>query len=92
MVGVLCTVYLRLVTDMKAMIKKAIPAQNQLPVRNHTTMAIMAAGKKKSRTLAITMIMIKPITKRSSSAITSKRNPKLGTGKGGGIGTTLQQS
>lgn len=57
---------------MKAMIKNATPAQNQLSVRNQTTMAIMAAGRKKRRTLAMTMIMIKPITKKINSAMTSK--------------------
>jgi len=77
-----------LATDIKAMIKKATPAQNQLPLRNQTTMAIMAAGKKKSRTLAITMIMIKPITRRISSAMTSKRKGKPGRLRGGGIGTS----
>jgi len=83
--------YLLLVTDMKAMIKNATPAQNQLSVRNQTTMAIMAAGRKKRRTLAITMIMIKPITKKINSAMTSNRNGKVGRGRGG-IGKVLQQS
>jgi len=73
---------------MKAMIKKATPAQNQLSVRSLTTMAIMAAGRKKMRTLAITMIMIKPITKRMRSAMTSNRNGKVGRGIGGAIDTS----
>jgi len=72
---------------MKAMIKKATPAQNQLSVRSLTTMAIMAAGRKKRRTLAMTMIMIKPITKRINSAMTSNTNGKFkfGRGMGGAI-------
>jgi len=79
---------------MKAIIKKATPAQNQLSVRNQTTMAIMAAGRKKSRTLAMTMIMIKPITKRINSAMISNRSgkPKFGRGIGGAITQVLQQA
>jgi hypothetical protein len=79
---------LRLVIDMKAMIKKATPAQNQLSVRSQTTMAIMPAGRKKRRTLAMTMIMIKPITKRINSAMTSNTNGKLGRGSRGAIDTS----
>jgi len=74
---------------MKAMIRKATPAQNQLSVRNQTTMAIMAAGRKKRRTLAMTMIMIKPITKRINNAMISKSGkPKFGRGIGGAIDTS----
>jgi hypothetical protein len=68
---------------MKAMIRKATPAQNQLSVRSLTTMAIMIAGKKKMRTLAITTIMIKPITKRINNAIISNRNGKVGRARSG---------
>jgi len=61
---------------MKATIRKATPAQKKLPERNHTTIAIMADGKKKSRTLAITIIMMRPMIKRINRAITSNSNPK----------------
>jgi len=84
----LCGHHLRLATDRKAMIKKATPAQNQLSVRNQTTMAIMAAGKKKRRTLAMTMIMMRPIARRISSAMISKRKGKPGRLRGGAIGTS----
>jgi hypothetical protein len=67
--------------EMKATIKKATPAQNQLPVRNHTTRAIMAAGRKKRRTLAITTIMIMPMSRRISSAMISNMNGRLGREK-----------
>jgi len=77
---------------MKAMIRKATPAQNQLSVRNHTTIAIMAAGRKNRSILAMTTIMMIPMTKRSSNATTSKRDPKLGSGMGGAIGKTFQQN
>lgn len=77
---------------MKATIRKATPAQNQLPVRNQTTTAIMTAGRKKRSILAITMIMMTPMSRRSSSAITSKRNPKLGRGKGGVKGKNLNKT
>jgi len=72
--------------DMKAMIRKAIPARNQLPVRNQTTMAMIAAGRKKSKTLATTMIMIRPIISRIRSAMISKRKGMpSGIGTGGAI-------
>jgi len=77
---------------MMAMIKKATPAQSQLPVRNQTTMAIMAAGKKKRRTLAKAMIMIRPITKKINSTIISNRDSKPRRGKREGIVKVLQQS
>jgi hypothetical protein len=72
-------------TDMKAMIKKAIPAHVRLPVRSQTTTAMMAAGRKKSRTLAITMIMMRPITTKRSKATISSSGGKLGTGIKGAI-------
>jgi len=77
---------------MKAIIKKATPPQNRLPLRNQTTMAIMAAGKKKSRTLAITMIMMMPITTRNNSAMSSKSGGKPGRGIGGAIDKPLRSS
>jgi len=61
---------------MKAMIKKTNPAQNKLSVKNQTTTAIMTAGRKKRRTLAITTIMGRPITKRIGSAMTSNSSGK----------------
>jgi hypothetical protein len=66
---------------MKATIKKATPAQNQLPVRRPTTMAIMAAGRKKKRTLTITTIMMRPMIRRMSSAMISNSNGRPGRGK-----------
>lgn len=52
---------------MKATARKAIPAQKRLPVRNQTTMAIMPAGRMKSKILAITIMTIIPITSHSKS-------------------------
>jgi hypothetical protein len=75
---------------MKATIKKATPAQSQLPVSTQTTMAIMAAGRKKRRTLTITTIMMRPMTKRISKAMISNSNGKPGRGKSA-IGDFLQQ-
>jgi hypothetical protein len=69
---------LRFKTDMKAIIKKATPPQNRLPLRNQTTRAIMTAGKKKSRTLAISMIMMMPMSTRNNSAMSSNGRGKLG--------------
>jgi len=74
---------LRLRMDMKAITKKAMPAQVRLSVRNQTTTAIMAAGKKKSRTLAIITIMMRPTTNRNNNAIISNRGGKVGRGMGG---------
>jgi len=76
---------------MKAMIRKATPAQSQLPVRNQTTIAMMAAGRKKRKTLAITTITMTPITKRSRSKMTSNSSGRLGRGKGGDIGETFNK-
>jgi len=61
---------------MKATIRKAIPAQNKLPLSNQTTRAITAAGKKKSITLTIATIMMMPMTNKTSSAMTSTSNGK----------------
>jgi len=36
---------------MKATIRKETPAQKRLPVRNQTTMAMMAAGRMKNKIL-----------------------------------------
>ena len=59
--------------DRTAMIRKATPAQNvDLPVRNHTTMATMAAGRNKNKTFTMNRRMMSPITKRASETIQSK--------------------
>ena len=55
------------------MTKKAMPAQNvDLSVRNHTTMATMAAGRKKNKTFTMNRRMMRPITMRASATIHSK--------------------
>ncbi len=54
------------------MIKKATPAQNPLPVKSQTITAMMVAGKKKNKTLAISSMMIIPITTRINNPIKSK--------------------
>ena len=83
---------MRFVIDMKAMIRKATPAQSQLPVRNQTTMATMAAGRKRKTILTTAMSMIAPIIKRISKARISSKGGKLGSGNGGAIkGTSFQQ-
>ena len=59
-----------LISDMKATTKKAMPAQNQLPVRNKMTSAIMAAGRINSRTFAMSTMMTMPMmTSRISSSM-----------------------
>jgi hypothetical protein len=75
---------------MKATIKKDTPAQSQLPVSTQTTMAIMAAGKKKKIALTMTTIIIRPMTKRISKAMISNSNGKPGRGKSA-ISKSLQQ-
>ena len=67
---------------MNATTRKATPAQNKLPVRNHTTSAMMPAGKMNRRTLAIKMIMTIPTT---SSRNSSRMPYKSGMSKGNGI-------
>lgn len=72
---------------MRATIRNATPAQNQLPVRNQTTMAIMAAGKKRKRTLTISTSMSMPIIRRTSKARISNNGGKpKGRGIGGAMG------
>jgi hypothetical protein len=50
---------------------KAIPAHNRLPVKNQTTMPIIAPGRMKSSTFAMRTIITKPTmtsrNKKSSS-------------------------
>ncbi len=53
---------------MNATTRKATPAQNKLPVRNHTTSAMIPAGRMNRRTLAIRMIMTMPTTSSSNSS------------------------
>jgi len=62
--------------DIKDMIKKAAPAKSRLLVRSQTIRAIMAAGRKKSRTLTINMIMMSPIIKRISNKTASNSGSK----------------
>lgn len=63
---------------------KATPAQKRLKsVRYQTTAAIITAGRKNSKTLATTMIMMTPMMKRNSSIKTSARNGKPKAGKSG---------
>ena len=47
---------------MKATTRNATPAQNKLAVKNHTTNAMIAAGKMNRRTFAMSMMMTIPIT------------------------------
>ena len=67
--------------------RKATPAQSQLPVRNQTTMAMMAAGRKRKTIFTTAMRMIAPIIKRISKARISSKGGKLGSGKGGAKAT-----
>jgi len=66
--------------DMTDIMRKATPAQNKLPVRNHTTMAIIAAGRKRKMTLIINTSMSKPMTRRINRAIISNNGGKPGKG------------
>ncbi len=62
--------------ERKATARKATPAQKKLPpVRNHTTAAIIAAGRMKSKTLAMIMITTMPMTRSISSRKMSNTNP-----------------
>lgn len=66
-------------SDMKATTRKAIPANQMLPVRNQTTKAIIPAGKMNRIIFAINMIITIPtITKRSNSTM-SPRLPSEGS-------------
>jgi hypothetical protein len=65
---------------MTDMIRKATPAQNKLPVRNQTTTAIIAAGKKRKMTFIINTSMSKPITSRINNAMISNNGGKPGNG------------
>ena len=68
--------------EINATTRKATPAQNKLPVRNHTTSAMMPAGKMNRSTLATSMIITIPmISSRNSSA----RSYSSGMSKGRGI-------
>ena len=63
------------------MMRKATPAQNKLPVRNQTTMAIIAAGKKRKMTFMINTSISKPITSRINNAMISNNGGKPGRGR-----------
>jgi len=53
------------------MTRKAIPDKKRLPVRNQTTKAMMAAGRRKRIALAMTTIMTRPMIRR-----TRERRPR----------------
>jgi hypothetical protein len=56
---------------MKATIRKETPAQKRLPVRNQTTMAMMAAGRMKNKILTIKIMIMMPMTSKSKSSANS---------------------
>lgn len=64
--------YFRFNIDRTAIIRKAIPAQNSLLKRNQTTMATMAAGRKKKKVFTMNRRIIIPIAMRASETIQSK--------------------
>jgi len=64
--------------EMAAMIRKAMPVHNLSPVRNHTTSATIAAGRRKNRTLATNAIITVPIIKRMNKTANSRSKGKKG--------------
>lgn len=64
--------------EMAAIRRKAIPVNNlSPPVMNHTTIATMAAGRKKKTTFAMKIIIRTPITRRiNKTAHSSSRGRK----------------
>jgi hypothetical protein len=56
---------------MKATIRKETPAQKRLPVRNQTTMAMIAAGRMKSKILTTKIMIMMPMTSNSKSSANS---------------------
>lgn len=71
--------------------RKATPAQKRLKsVRYQTTAAIMAAGRKKRRTFAMTIMMMSPMTKRIRSKMASNSNPKPRGGSSGVESTSFR--
>ncbi len=65
--------------EIAAIIRKAIPVNSLSPsVMNHTTMATIAAGRKKNRTLAMNTIIKIPTIKRISKMANSK-SPGMGS-------------
>ncbi len=64
--------------EMAAIRRKATPAQNPLPVRNHTTSATIAAGRKKNRTFAMNTITRTPIIKRINKTANSSSRGRKG--------------
>jgi len=81
-VGAMLAEYLhyRLTSDIRATTRKAMAAQKKLPVRNHTTKAIMPAGNTNRKTLAISMIMTSPTISSKNKKTTSPSNPKTWRG------------
>lgn len=63
-------------SERNATTKKAIPAQNILPVRNHTMKATIAAGSTNKKTLTSSTIMASPITNSIISTTISNIGPK----------------
>lgn len=68
--------------EIAAIRKKAIPVNNLLYgllyVMNHTTMATIAAGRKKNRTFAMNNIIRTPITKRINKTANSRSQGRKG--------------
>ncbi len=72
---------------MTIIIRKATPAQNKLPVRNHTTMATIAGGKMRKMTLMTNTSMKMPMIRRTSKTMMSNNGGKPeGRGIGGAKG------
>jgi len=68
-------------SDMKATMRKAMPANQMLPVRNQTTKAIIPAGKMNRIIFAITIIITIPIMTNRSSTRRSLIFPSEGSCK-----------
>jgi len=59
--------------EIAATRRKAMPVNNlSPPVMNHTTIATMAAGRKKNRTFAMKTITKMPIIKRMNKTASSR--------------------
>lgn len=58
--------------EMAAITRKAMPVNNRSYVMNHTTMATIAAGRKKNRTFAMNTIIRTPIIKRINKTANSR--------------------
>jgi hypothetical protein len=73
--------YLLTTSDMKATTRKAMPANQMLPVRNQTIKAIIPAGKTNRKIFAITMIITIPMTTNRNSIRRSPMFPSVGSSK-----------